>query len=508
MNATGQPVFVGIDVGSYSTKGVLARADGTVVHDATERHDIDTPRPGWAEQDADQVWWHDVCAVSQRLTAVAAREGLPIEGVAISAIGPTVLPVDAHGRPLRASILYGIDARASREIEELNAELGEERILEIGGSPLTSQAVGPKIRWLQRHEPDVWERTERVLTAHSYIGMRLTGRAAVDVYSAAAQAPLFDLGRRAWSDDLVPRICSPALLPEVVPSTQVLGTVTRDAAEQTGLPEGTPVAPGTIDAAAEALAAGVHAPGDMMVMYGTTAFFIHITTEHLRSPALWGGVWLDGEHPVLTAGMSTAGAITEWLKRELTDLEDDAAFATLFDEAERSSPGAGGVLVLPYFSGERTPINAPHARGVVAGLSLNSTRGDLMRGVLEAIGFGVRHHLEAMAELGAEPQRLVAIGGGTRSSTLLQLVSDITGMPQDVPEGSWGASLGDALLAAVATGHLADVAAAASTIRSVRRIEPQGNGELYDRRYALYRKLFEQTEDIVAELGSDAEVTP
>lgn len=500
--------FAGIDVGTYGSKAVLVDEDSKVLATASRSHGMATPHPGWAEQDADEVWWADVCALGGQLASAAREQDVEIAGLAVSAIGPTCLPVDADGRPLRPAILYGIDTRASVEIAELEEELGAERVLRTCGSPLTSQAVGPKVRWLQRHEPAVWERTRGVLTAHSYLVLRLTGRRVVDAYSAAAQAPFFDLHAGEWSAELVEAVCPLRYLPEVVDSTETVGPLTREAAEATGLPQGLPVAAGTIDAAAEAVGAGVTAPGDMMVSYGTTAFLIQVLEQPVVSPRLWGGVWVDRSRAVLTGGMSTTGAITEWIRRELSDLDDEQAFPQLVAEAERSRPGANGVLLLPYFSGERTPISEPQARGVVAGLSLSTTRGDLMRAVFEAMGLGVRHHLEAMAEVGAPPSRLVAIGGGARSSTWVQAVSDATGMAQDVPAQSVGAAFGDALLAAVAIGHLTDVAAAADVVDVAERVEPDpGLRTFYDGRYTAYRQLFERTHPIVLGLQEHGETT-
>lgn len=501
--------FAGIDVGTYGSKGVLVDQDGQVLSTASRSHGMATPHPGWAEHDADAVWWADVCALGRQLASAAREREVEISGLAVSAIGPTCLPVDANGRPLRPAILYGIDTRASVEIAELEEELGAERVLRTSGSPLTSQAVGPKVRWLQRHEPDVWERTRGVLTAHSYLVLRLTGRWVVDAYSAAAQAPFFDLHAGEWSAELVEAICPLAFLPEVVDSTDTVGTLTPEAAEETGLPAGVPVAAGTIDAAAEAVGAGVSAPGDMMVSYGTTAFLIQVLEEPTTSPRLWAGVWVDRNRAVLTGGMSTTGAITEWIRRELADLDEDEAFPRLVAEAERSRPGANGVLLLPYFSGERTPISEPQARGVVAGLSLSTTRGDLMRAVFEAMGLGVRHHLDAMAEVGASPRRLVAIGGGARSPAWVQAVCDATGMAQDLPAQTVGAAYGDALLAAVATGQLPDVGAAAELVEIAQRVEPDpALREFFDGRYAAYRELFERTRPVVLGLQEDGETGP
>jgi len=502
---SGGRVHAGVDIGTYGSTGVLARADGAVLLTVSRSHDLDTPRPGWAEQDADAVWWADLCAITRELDEGAQREGLALDGLAVSAIGPTCLPVDPHGAPLRPAILYGIDTRAQREIAELDGELGVERILEVCGAPLTSQAVGPKVRWLQRHEPEIWARTAKILTAHSYLVARLTSRYVVDAYSAAAQTPFSDLVGGGWSEELTTPICPLEVLPEIAGSSaEVVGTLTADAARATGLPAGLPVAAGTIDAAAEAVAAGVSDPGDMTVTYGTTAFFIQVSAKPVVSENLWGGVWVDGARSVTTGGMATTGAITEWIRGQLTDIGDtDGAFETLFAEAEGSAPGANGLLLLPYFSGERTPINAPWARGVVAGLSLATTRGDLMQAVFEAMGFGVRHHLEVMSAVGATPSRLVAIGGGARSRVWRQAVSDATGMAQDVPAEQAGAAHGDAMLAAVATGALNGVRDIAERIRIAERVEPDsGLRGFYDERYRSYRDLFEQSGETIRTLTS------
>lgn len=498
--------LVGIDIGTYGSKGVLVRRDGRVVTTVTRSHEMSTPNPGWVEQDADAIWWADFTAIARELADAARQAGVTVEAIGASAIGPTCLPIDDAGQPLRPAILYGIDTRAAREIEELEVELGAERLLHICGSPLTAQAVGPKVRWLQRHEPEVWERTARVLTATSYLVHRLTERYVVDVYSAAAQAPFFDLRARTWSAELTEPVLPLSMLPDIVASTDVAGVLTDAAERETGLPAGTPVSAGTIDAAAEAVAGGVTSPGDMMVMYGTTAFFIQVIEEPIISEHLWGGVWVDGVHSVLTGGMSTTGAITEWLRREFTDIDDPGeAFGKLFHEADGSEPGANGLLVLPYWSGERTPINEPQARGLIAGFSLATTRGDVLRAVLEATGFGVRHHLETMTEAGAAPRRLVAIGGGARSRSWLQSVSDITGMAQDLPSQQVGAAYGDAMLAGVAIGLFSDLAAASGMIHITERIEPDPSRmPLYDRRYRAYREMFAATRDLVRDLHLNA----
>ena len=211
---------------------------------------------------------------------------------------------------------------------------------------------------------------------------------------------------------------------------------------------GIPVAAGTIDAWAEAVSVGVQDPGDTMLMYGTTMFIVAVLEQARSHPALWSttGV-LPGTH-CLAGGMATSGALTGWLRR----IAGDVPYELLVDEAGATPAGSDGLVVLPYFAGERTPIFDPDARGTIVGLTLPHGRGHLYRALLEATAYGVRHNLEALDEAGGAAQRLVAVGGGTRGGLWTQIVSDVTGRPQEVPRETIGAAFGDALLAGLASG--------------------------------------------------------
>ena len=228
---------------------------------------------------------------------------------------------------------------------------------------------------------------------------------------------------------------------------EVVGEVTAEAAAETGLRPGTPVVAGTIDALAEAYSAGCRDVGDTMLMYGSTMFIIQTVAAPTVHPGLWSAVGRTADTFVTAAGMSTSGLITNWLA-EVTG----QGFGDLLDAARDVPAGSDGLLMLPYFAGERTPVFDPLARGAWVGLSLRHGRGHLYRSALEAVALGVRHNLSAMAEAGATPARLVAVGGGTRDDLWAQIVSDVTGLPQDVPSVTVGASYGDARIAADALG--------------------------------------------------------
>jgi xylulokinase len=491
--------FLGIDIGTFESKGVLTDGTGRILAQAARPHRMIVPRPGWAEHRAEEDWWADVCAISRNLIATAGIAADEISAVATSAIGPCMLPVDRAGTPLMNAVLYGVDTRAQAEIDLLDAAIGRDVILARCGNALTSQAVGPKILWLRRNRPDLWARTARVMTSTSYVVERLTGACVIDHYTAANFAPLYDIAAQDWRTDLAD-ICDRDLLPRLLWSTEIAGHITPQAAAETGLAAGTPVTCGTIDAAAEAVSVGITDPGDMMLMYGSTIFVIEVLARRLADPRLWHAPWLFPGQWAGMAGLATSGTLTHWLRDQFArDLDPETAFATLAAEALASPKGAGGLVVLPYFSGERTPIHDPLAKGVIFGLNLTHSRGDIYRAALEGIACATRHITETFAAADAAPRRVRAVGGGTRNTPWLQATSDLTGLPQTICAVSTGASFGNAFLAALATGQAvpADIA---RWNPPARVIDPETD-PAYDRLWPLFRRLYDQTRDIMAELG-------
>ncbi len=491
---------LGIDIGTYGSKAVLADAAGRIVAQAERAHEMIVPRPGWAEHRADADWWDDFCALSRQVIGDSGADTGAIACVAASAIGPCMLPVDAAGRPLMNAVLYGVDTRASAEVAELTETLGAGLLVARCGNALTSQSVGPKILWLRRNRPEIFAATAHVLTSTSYLVLKLTGEIVIDHYTAANFGPLYDVARQDWAPDLAVGIIEPSRLPRVMWSTGIAGRVSAEAARATGLAEGTPVTAGTIDAAAEAVSVGVARPGDMMLMYGSTIFMILLTDGPRPDPRLWYAPWLyPGQHASM-AGLATSGTLTHWFRdRFALDLPHDAAFRLLAAEAEASPPGANGLLFLPYFSGERTPIHDPDAKGVIFGLNLTHGRGDLYRAMLEGIAYGTRHVTDTFAEAGASPARLLAVGGGVQNPLWLQTTSDVTGLDQIVCTKTLGASYGDAFLAAAAAGLNPRIA---EWNPEARRITAH-HLPVHDRHYALFRKLYHQTREIARALSDD-----
>lgn len=489
-----EPCTLGVDIGTSSSKGVLVDAAGRILVSVTIAHDVRRPRPGWVEMDGD-VWWHEFARISVQLLADAGD--VEVRAVGVSGMGPCVLLADADDVPVRPAILYGVDTRAGAQIDRLNRELGASAIVRVAGSALTSQAAGPKIVWIADEDPDAYARARRLYMPASWLVRRLTGAYVLDHQSASQCTPLYDIEKLAWHrpwwDVVAPGIEPPALRW----AGEIAGEVTADASVATGIPCGTPVVTGTIDAWSEAVSVGAHESGDLMLMYGTTMFLVATGDQTLRTPSMWTTIGAFEGTRNLAGGLATSGALTAWWK-DLTD----ADYLTLLAEAEASGVGARGLVTLPYFAGERTPILDPDARGVVAGLTLSHGRGDLYRSALEATALGVRDNVETMRAAGADIRRIVAVGGGTQGHLWLQIVSDVTGLVQEVPATTIGASYGAAFLAAVATGG--DESPRIDKWNPIATvIQPDASlARAYDALFDRYRRLYAQTKDIVHELAA------
>ncbi|MFC7942018.1 FGGY-family carbohydrate kinase [Microbacterium oxydans] len=485
---------LGVDIGTSSSKGVLVGVDGTIIASTSRAHEVRRPHTGWVEMDGD-VWWDEFVSISRELLETVPDA--EVVGVGVSGMGPCILLADEDDRPVRPAILYGVDTRSTAQIDRMTADLGIEEITRVGGSTLTSQAGGPKIAWIGDEEPEALARARRLFMPASWLTRNLTGAYVLDHQSASQVSPFYDIEAESWYGPWWELYAGGIEQPALLWAGDLAGEVTAAAAVATGIPAGTPVITGSIDAWTEAVSVGAHEVGDLMLMYGTTMFLVATGAETLRTPSMWTTAGAFAGTRNLAGGLSTSGALTAWLK-DLTG----ADYPELLAEAELSPPGARGLLVLPYFAGERTPIQDPDARGVIAGLTLEHTRGDLYRAALEATALGVRHNVETMRAAGADIRRIVAVGGGTQGRLWLQVVSDVTGLVQEVPQTTIGASYGAAFLAATAiaapdaTPVITDWNPVAETIRPDEALRPA-----YDDLFDRYVRLYADSKDVVHELA-------
>ena len=487
--------FLGIDIGTYESKGILTDKDGNVIASATNPHKMLVPEPGWAEHRPEEDWWNDFVKITKKILKASKINPSDISCIATSAIGPCMLPVSNEGYPLMNAVLYGVDTRAEKEIKELNREVGKEKILQNCGNALTSQSVGPKILWLKKNCPEIYKKAGKILSSTSYLVQKLTGESVIDHYTAANFTPLYDIKNLKWTDALTKNIIEIERLPKLMWTTEIAGYVSKAASKETGLATGTPVTVGTIDAAAEAISVGVCSAGDMMMMYGSTIFIIQVTNEKIIDGRLWYAPWLfKGLHGSM-AGLATSGTLTHWFRDNFAkEIPKDKAFEILAAEAAQSPPGSKGLIVLPYFSGERTPIHDPKARGTIFGLDLTHNRGDIFRAFLEGIAMGTAQVFETYEAIGQKPKKVMAVGGGTKNNIWMQATSDFSQIDQVISEKSTGASYGNAFLAALAVGAVSqrDIT---NWNPALSKIKTQ-HSTLHAEKNKLFRQLYERSKEI------------
>jgi len=501
--------LLGVDIGTYQSKGVLVNLKGEIISSYIVSHDLLVPQKGLAEHDAEKVWWGDFNLITKKIFEKSKVDPKKIIAIGCSAIAPAVLPIDKQGNPLRKGILYGIDTRAKEEITELEGLLGKNNIYNKSGNRLSTQSVGPKILWIKKNERHIYNKASKFVTASSFIVGRLTGNYVVDHYTAAAGfTPFYNLSKKKWDKEMCEALIEIEQLPEVLWTTDIAGHVSKEASIYTGLSPGTPVITGTADAAAEAISIGIGKPGDTMLMYGSSFFFISITKKMEEDKRIESAPFLFPESYCLLGGMSTAGTLTRWIvdntAKELTTKEknqDDDSFQQLIQEAENIPAGSEGLIALPYFSGERTPINDPLAKGVFFGLSLIHTRAHLFCALLEGIGHGVKSNLDILEGKGYQFKNVTAIGGGTKNHLWTQAISDICNQTQNIPKTIIGASFGSAILAGLGTGEIYSLEDAKKWVETERKVEPnKDNHIVYQKNHEIFLSLYENTKELMHKL--------
>lgn len=447
--------FMGIDTGTNSSKGVLINSHGEIIAEYTTEHAMTNPAPGHYEHDADKDWWGDFCIISNALIKNANISPSDIKAVGASALGADCLPVDEQCRPLRKAILYGIDARATDEMEQLTQMYGEEQIRNWYGRPLCSSDVMPKILWIKNKEPEVYEKTHKFLTGSSFITAKLTGNYVVDRFLGLASFNPLYFNDGTPNPETCKPICRPDQLAEVKEANDIAGYVTEKASQETGLAVGTPVIVGTDDSGAEAISTGVVAPGKMMIQFGSSIYMILGTKELVDDERLWREEFIVPGLCDISAGTNAAGSLTKWYRDHIfsdcVKLETENgidAYQTMMDGVADIPLGSDGLITLPYFAGERTPINDPLAKGILFGLSLSHTRQHMYRSALESVAYSVNQQLNIMLSHDVPIDQIFAVGGGVKNELWMQIVADVTRKEISTPKITVGASFGDALMAA------------------------------------------------------------
>lgn len=480
---------LGIDVSTTATKAVLIDESGAVVGVGASAYGFSVPRPLWSEQDP-ELWWDGAV---DAIHSVLATTGVPADDV--DAIGLTgqmhgAVLLDAAGDVLRPAILWN-DQRTAAECDAIRDALGPERLIAITGNDALTGFTAPKLVWVRDHEPDVWRRIAHVLLPKDYLRLRLTGEYALDKADGAGTL-LFDLAARDWSAEVLDALrIERAWMPPTWEGPEITGNVTPEAATATGLRAGTPVVAGGGDQSANAVGVGAVTVGTMALSLGTSGVVFATTDRPLYEPH--GRVHafchaVPGRWHLMSVMLSAGGSL-RWFRDAIVP---GVEFGDLVDAAAEVPAGSGGLLFLPYLSGERSPHPDPLARGAFVGLTLTHDLRHLTRAVLEGVAFGLRDGLDLMIEAGTPvPDQIRASGGGTESPLWRQILADVLGAEIATVSTSEGAAYGAGVLAAVGAGWYPSVeAASAALVTATPVASPGPDIEAYRDAHAIYRELY------------------
>ena len=501
-------LLLGLDIGTTSTIGILIDPEGGTRATASRPSELVSRHPNWAEEDPSQ-WWTNVRAVIPELLARAGARASEVVAVGVTGMVPTTILLDEERRPLRASIQQN-DARAVREIEEARQALDPDEFFTRTGGSINQQSVAPKLRWLARHEPECLSRAETVLGSYDYITAHLTGSLSVE-RNWALEAGFMDLDRVCLHDDLI-RLAGigPERLPPLRASQELAGEVTPEAAAETGLAAGTPVVAGCADHIASAFVAGAAEDGDLVVKFGGAGDIMLSCREAVTDPRMFIDFHIVPELYFSNGCMAASGSMLNWIVRHLARAESaeareagQKAHVLLDRQAGEVPPGAGGVVLLPYFLGEKTPLHDPFARGTVVGMGLHHGLPHLWRAALEAVAYGFRHHVDVFSEMGLCPRRVIACDGGAASDLWLQITADVLERPIQRLLHHPGSCLGAAFVAGMGAGEIDDWSAIGRYVRPERSFEPEPRRlPAYRDAYGVYRDLYRRLQSLYPRLGA------
>ena len=500
------------DLGTTGDKASLYTAEGYLRHSTFFGYETQYLFPNWAEQDP-KDWWQAVCATTRQLLAEAQVRPGEIACVAFSGQMMGCVAVDEAANPLRNSIIWA-DQRGVEQAERLAEAVSPERIYQITGHRVSPAYSAAKIMWVRDHQPEIFRQTYKFLHAKDFIVARLTGRFVTD-YSDAAGMNLYDLRKWDWSSEILKALdLDPALLPELHSSVDVVGEVTSDAAEATGLVAGTPVVLGGGDGPCAATGAGVVAQGRAYNYLGSSSWIGVLTPEPILDPLMRTFTF-----PHLIPGMFTptgtmqsAGGSYQWLRDvvcraevQSADRLELTAYELMNAQAQMSEPGAKGLIFLPYLLGERSPRWNPKTRGVLVGLTRRHGRAELIRAVLEGISFNLRIILDAFREQGAQVEKMWVIGGGARGRLWRQILADMYGLPILKPKLLEEAtSLGAALAGGVGVGLFPDFNVVQDLVEIEEVTQPDRRAQArYDELYPIFELCYQSllpVYDALAEL--------
>ncbi|NVM02517.1 MAG: xylulokinase [Candidatus Helarchaeota archaeon] len=507
MGLNSSSFLLGVDIGTSSTKTCLFTDEGRLIASETQEYPINYPKPAWAEENPDD--WLNATIKGIKVVIKSSKiNSSDIIGISISGLTPNCVPIDANASPIRPALIW-IDRRSEAECNWIRKEIGIDKCINICGNQIDPYFGGPKFLWFRKNEPKLFKKTKKILLGSNYVVYNFTDKKAVTDHSVAGLcAPCYDYNKKQWSEEICEAMQIPIeLLPELHYSHEIIGEINSAAAKKTGLKKGTPIVTGGGDFACSTLGAAVIDEGEACAMYGTAGNIL----IPLKSPK-YDIRLLNTSHVVkgkyLTLGSIFAGGILEWFRNMLGDIEQLRAkkkglsvYQILDEQASKLPVGSNGLILLPYFMGERTPIWDVYARGVYMGITPYHTKAHLYRAILEGTGYALNHIIEIAVSQGISIREIIAVNGGAKSQLWRQIVSDIMGIPQIYISKAGGAPLGDAILAGIGCGVFQDVRVVKKWIFKGERTEPiSKNHEIYKKYYKLFQKIYDSLKNSFLDL--------
>ena len=485
------------DLGTSGNKASLFDQDGRLIDSAVIPYPVHYPQKGWAEQNP-KDWWQAVCKASRQV--LERNPHISVAAVAVTGQMMGCLALDKEGNPLGNSIIWS-DSRAENECDLMIGRLTKERYNRITGQPPSASYTLPKIMWQKKHMPHVYEKATFYLQAKDYINYCLTGQICTDP-TDAAYTIAYDIQKKKWSDDIL--FCagiSKDRFPQIVPSEWIIGSVQHEAAELTGLKEGTPVVAGAGDGSAAHLGAACIHPGDSYLCLGSSTWIVAQTNGLVfdAQGRMQTEPHVIRDQYVYLGTMQTGGLAHSWARNKLA--ASAMPYQQIEDLVKNSPAGADGLIFMPYLMGERSPWYDLKAKGAFLGIRQSTTYGDFYRAVLEGVGMNLKILLKIIEE-SEEVRDIVLIGGGGKSAVWRQILADIFQKNILIPENmEEGTSIGGAVIAGVGVGMFRDYSCAKDFLKIRECVCPHENKkELYTRKQMLFEKSYHALKSINEEI--------
>ena len=499
--------FVGIDLGTSAVKLLLMDETGHILKTVSKEYPISFPKPGWSEQNPYDWYEQSVAGMKELIAGFEDR----IEGISFGGQMHGLVVLDSEDQVIRPAILWN-DGRTGEECVYLNESVGRDVVSAETGNIAFAGFTAPKLLWMQKHEPELFAKIGKIMLPKDYLAYRLTGVHATDASDASGML-LYDVKNRKWSSKMC-ELCGirEEQLAKVFESYEVIGTVKEETAAELGIRKDVRVIAGAGDNAAAAIGTGTVGDGDCNISLGTSGT-IFIAADHFSvddKNALHSFAHATGAWHLMGCMLSAASCNKWWMEDILKDPDMAAAQKEICigrtgKDGEGGSCGALGrnhIYFLPYLMGERSPHNDPEARGAFIGMSMDTTRADLLQAVLEGVAFGLRDSLEVARSSGLKIEKTKICGGGAKSPLWRKMIANIMNLTVETIESEEGPALGGALLAAVGCGVFRDTKEAAAAVVKVtgQEVPDPALVALYEERYQTFRKLYPALKDVYKEL--------